>query len=30
VIGYDKYNAFNAHPWQYLDIDLKMPRKLVQ
>jgi len=30
VIGYDKYNAFNAHPWQYLDIDLKMPRKFVQ
>jgi ABC-type transport system substrate-binding protein len=30
VIGYDKYNAFNANPWQYLDIDLKVPRKAVQ
>jgi ABC-type transport system substrate-binding protein len=29
VIGY-KYNAFNQHPWQYLDIDLKVPRKTVE
>ena len=30
IFGYDKYNAFNANPWQYLDIDLKVPRKAVQ
>jgi ABC-type transport system substrate-binding protein len=30
VIGYDKYNAFNTNPWQYLDIDLKVPRRAVQ
>ncbi|MEO8752943.1 MAG: ABC transporter substrate-binding protein [Casimicrobiaceae bacterium] len=29
VIGY-KYNAFNQQPWQYLDIDLKVPRKTVE
>jgi ABC-type transport system substrate-binding protein len=29
VIGY-KYNPFNQQPWQYLDIDLKMPRKTVE
>jgi ABC-type transport system substrate-binding protein len=29
VIGF-KYNPFNQHPWQYLDIDLKVPRKAVQ
>ncbi|MFO1306134.1 MAG: ABC transporter substrate-binding protein [Burkholderiales bacterium] len=29
VIGY-KYNPFNQHPWQYLDIDLSVPRKAVQ
>ena len=29
VIGY-KYNPFNQHPWQYLDIDLEVPRKAVQ
>ncbi len=29
VIGY-KYNPFNQHPWQYLDIDTKAPRKSVQ
>ena len=29
VIGY-KYNPFNQHPWQYLDMDLKMPRKAVE
>ena len=27
--GY-KLNVFNLHPWQYLDIDTKMPRKAVQ
>jgi len=27
--GY-KLNVFNLHPWQYLDIDAKMPRKAVQ
>ena len=26
VIGY-KYNPFNQHPWQYLDIDMSVPRK---
>jgi hypothetical protein len=26
VVGY-KYNAFNPHPWQYLDIDLDLRRK---
>jgi oligopeptide transport system substrate-binding protein len=30
VIGFTKYNAFLAHPWQYFDIDLKMSRKAVQ
>ena len=29
VEGY-KLNVFNLHPWQYLDIDTKMPRKAVQ
>ena len=29
VLGY-KLNVFNVHPWQYLDIDAKMPRKPVQ
>ncbi len=29
VIGY-KYNPFNQHPWQYLDIDAKLPRRAVQ
>jgi len=29
VVGL-KYNPFNQHPWQYLDIDLKVPRKAVQ
>ncbi len=29
VEGY-KLNVFNLHPWQYLDIDAKMPRKAVQ
>jgi ABC-type transport system substrate-binding protein len=28
VQGY-KYNAIQAHPWQYFDIDLKIPRKPV-
>jgi oligopeptide transport system substrate-binding protein len=30
VIGFTKYDAFAAHPWQYFDIDLKMQRKAVQ
>jgi ABC-type transport system substrate-binding protein len=29
VIGY-KYNAFLSHPWQYLDIDVALPRKVVE
>ena len=29
VEGY-KLNVFNIHPWQYLDVDAKMPRKSVQ
>ena len=29
VVGF-KYNPFNQHPWQYLDIDLKVPRKAVE
>jgi oligopeptide transport system substrate-binding protein len=29
VIGV-KYNPFNQNPWQYLDIDLKVPRKAVE
>ena len=29
VVGY-KYNGFNQNPWQYLDIDLKLPRKYVE
>ena len=29
VQGY-KLNVFNIHPWLYLDIDMKMPRKAVQ
>ncbi|MCC6195153.1 MAG: hypothetical protein IT518_11845 [Burkholderiales bacterium] len=29
VVGY-KYNPFNQHPWQYLDIDLSVPRRPVQ
>jgi oligopeptide transport system substrate-binding protein len=29
VEGY-KLNVFNIHPWQYLDIDAKMPRRAVQ
>ena len=29
VIGY-KYNPFNQHPWQYLDIDLSVPKRSVQ
>ncbi len=29
VVGF-KYNPFNQHPWQYLDIDLTKPRKAVQ
>jgi ABC-type transport system substrate-binding protein len=29
VVGF-KYNPFNQHPWQYLDVDLKVPRKAVQ
>ncbi len=29
VVGL-KYNPFNQHPWQYLDIDLKTPRKTVE
>ena len=29
VIGY-KYNPFNQQPWQYLDIDLEMPRRSVE
>jgi len=29
VQGY-KLNVFNIHPWLYLDIDTKMPRKAVQ
>ena len=29
VIGF-KYNPFNQNPWQYLDIDLAVPRRAVQ
>ena len=29
VEGY-KFNVFNIHPWQYLDVDMKAPRKAVQ
>ena len=29
VVGL-KYNPFNQHPWQYLDIDLKTQRKTVE
>jgi ABC-type transport system substrate-binding protein len=29
VIGY-KYNPFNQHPWQYLDIDPSIPRRTAQ
>lgn len=29
VVGF-KYNPFNQHPWQYLDLDLARPRKTVQ
>jgi len=29
VLGY-KLDVFNIHPWQYLDLDTKMPRKSVQ
>ncbi len=29
VVGF-KYNEFQTHPWMYLDIDLKMPRRPVQ
>ena len=29
VKGY-KYNAIQQHPWQYFDIDLKVPRKAVE
>ena len=29
VEGY-KLNVFNIHPWQYLDVDMKAPRKAVQ
>ena len=29
VIGY-KYNPFNQHPWQYLDMDMSVPRKAAQ
>jgi oligopeptide transport system substrate-binding protein len=29
VVGY-KYNPFNQHPWQYLDMDLSVPRKAAQ
>lgn len=29
VVGF-KYNPFNQHPWQYLDIDLARPRNTVQ
>jgi len=29
VIGY-KYNPFNQHPWQDLDMDMSVPRKSVQ
>ncbi len=29
VEGY-KLNVFNIHPWQYLDVDMKMTRKSVQ
>jgi oligopeptide transport system substrate-binding protein len=29
VEGY-KLNVFNIHPWQYLDVDMKMARKAVQ
>ncbi len=29
VVGF-KYNPFNQHPWQHLDIDLTKPRKAVQ
>jgi ABC-type transport system substrate-binding protein len=29
VIGY-KYNPFNQHPWQYLDIDPSVPRDVAQ
>ena len=29
VVGF-KYNPFNQNPWQYLDIDLGVPRKAVQ
>ena len=25
VIGY-KHNVFQPHPWQYYDLDMKMPR----
>jgi hypothetical protein len=28
VIGY-KYNAIQAHPWQYYDLDVRMPRQSV-
>ncbi len=28
VIGY-KYNAIQAHPWQYYDLDVRMPRRPV-
>jgi ABC-type transport system substrate-binding protein len=29
VVGY-KYNPFNQHPWQYLDMDLSAPRNSAQ
>ena len=29
VIGY-KYNQFQQHPWQYVDLDLKMPHRPVE
>jgi oligopeptide transport system substrate-binding protein len=29
VVGF-KYNPFQQNPWQYLDIDLKVPRRAVQ
>jgi hypothetical protein len=29
VIGY-KYNQFQQNPWQYLDLDLKMPHRPVE
>ena len=29
-VGGYKLNVFNIHPWPYLDVDMKMPRKAVE